>query len=86
MLNSPNEAATLAMKHAIDGQNPAVNLEIIKLRNQSSVSPLTQKLGLGALDVEALQKAAKVYRATGVIQREVKMSDLVAQDLLPGKR
>jgi NitT/TauT family transport system substrate-binding protein len=86
MLNAPNEAATLAVKHAIDGQNPALNLEIIKLRNQTSVSPLTQKLGLGALDVEALQKAALVYKATGVIHRDVKMSDLVAQDLLPGKR
>lgn len=86
MIRAPAEAATLAIKYAIDGQNPQINIEIIKLRNQSSVSGLTQKSGLGTLDLDALQKAAQAYKAIGVIQREVKLSELIGQDLLPGKR
>jgi NitT/TauT family transport system substrate-binding protein len=86
MIRAPNEAATLAIKYAIDGQNPEANIEIIKLRNQSSVSSLTQKSGLGALDAESLQKAALTYKAIGVLQRDIKLSELLGQDLLPGKR
>ncbi len=86
MIAAPDEAAKLAVKHAIDGQNPAINLEIIKLRNASSVSTLTQKNGLGAFDMAALQKGAQAYKAFGVIQRDIKASDVFSQDLLPGKR
>ena len=83
MAQSPQEAAELALKYAIDGQNPAANLEIIKLRNASSVSALTQKRGWGTVDVEALQKAARAYKAFGLIQSELNMSDVVRLDLLP---
>lgn len=83
MIKSPEEAAKLATKVAIDGQNPSLNLDIIKLRNESSVSPVTQKRGLGAFDMSALQKGADAYQAFGVIQRRIKVSDVVSQDLLP---
>lgn len=86
MIRSPDEAAKLAVKYAIDGQNPAINLEIIKLRNLSSVSANTQKNGLGSFDILSLQKGAQAYKAFGVIQRDIKVSDVVSQDLLPGKR
>jgi NitT/TauT family transport system substrate-binding protein len=86
MMASPEEAARLAVKHAIDGQNPAINVEVIKLRNQSSVSPLTQKSGLGTFDMVSLQKGAQAYKAFGAIQRDIKITDVVSQDLLPGKR
>jgi NitT/TauT family transport system substrate-binding protein len=86
MIRAPNEAATLAIKYAIDGQNPEVNIEVIKLRNLSSMSGLTQKAGLGAINVEAIQNAAQAYKAIGVLQRELKVSDVVGLDLLPGKR
>lgn len=85
MIANPQEAAKLAVKRAIDGQNEAINLEVIKLRNASSVSPLTQQKGLGAIDVEALQKGADAWKKIGLIQRELKMSDVVSSDLLPGK-
>ena len=84
MIASPEEAARLAVKHAIDGQNPAINLEVIKLRNQSSVSTLTQKNGLGTFDMAAFQKGAQAYKAFGLIQRDIKVTDVVSQDLLPG--
>lgn len=85
MIAQPQEAAALAVKRAINGQNEAVNLEVIKLRNASSVSPLTQKQGLGAIDVQMLQKGADAWKKIGLIQRELKMNDVVGTDLLPGK-
>lgn len=85
MMTQPQEAAALAVKRAINGQNEAVNLEVIKLRNASSVSPLTQQKGLGAIDVEALQKGADAWKKIGLIQRDLKMKDVVSSELLPGK-
>jgi NitT/TauT family transport system substrate-binding protein len=86
MIRSPEEAARLAVKYAIDGKDPAINLEVIKLRNLSSVSVNTPKNGLGSFDMLALQKGAQSYKAFGVIQRDIKIADVVSQDLLPGKK
>lgn len=85
MIAQPQEAAALAVKRAINGQNEAVNQEVIKLRNASSVSPLTQKQGLGAIDVQMLQKGADAWKKIGLIQRELKMAEVVSPDLLPRK-
>lgn len=84
MIAKPEEAAQLAMKRAIDGSDPAMNLEIIKLRNASSVSELTQKHGLGTIDVASLQKAADAYRKLGLVQKPVDVKQYVSNDLLPG--
>ena len=86
MMDQPQEAAKLAVKRAINGQNEAVNLEVIKLRNATSVSPLTQKNGLGAIDVEMLQKGAVAWKQIGLIERDLDMKAVVSQDLLPGKK
>ena len=83
MMRSPEEAAQLAVKRAIDGQNLAMNLDIIKLRNASSVSTTTQAKGLGAFDLVSLQKGVQVYKAFGLIQRDLSVQDVVSQDLLP---
>ncbi len=85
MIKNPDEAAALAVKRAIDGKNLDVNRQIIGLRNASSVSPLTDAKGLGALDVPMFQKAADTYKRLGMIQRDIKATDVIAQDLLPGK-
>jgi len=85
MIANPQEAAQLASRRAIDGTDPAMNLEIIRVRNASSVSAGTQKNGLGAFDLDSLQKAADAYRKLGLVQRDIKVSDVVAQDLLPGR-
>lgn len=86
MMDQPEEAAKLAVKRAINGQNEAVNLEVIKLRNATSVSPLTQKYGLGAIDVDMLQKGAVAWKQIGLIERDLDMKAVVSQDLLPGKK
>ena len=85
MIAEPAEAAQLAVKRAIDGSDPQINLELIKLRNASSVSALTRDQGLGALDLVSLQKAADVYRQLGLVQRPLDMAQVVAVDLLPGR-
>ena len=85
MQRQPEEAARLAVRHTIDGQNEATNLEVIKLRNASSVSPLTQRQGPGAIDTAMLQKGVQAYRALGVLSRDIPVADFVATDLLPGK-
>ena len=86
MMGSPQEAAKLAVKFALDGQNETANLEVIKLRNATSVSPVTQQKGLGAFDMGVIQKGANAYKAFGLIQRDIKVADVISQDLLPGKK
>jgi NitT/TauT family transport system substrate-binding protein len=86
MMRSPQEAAKLAVKFAIDGQNEALNQEVIKLRNATSVSNMTQQKGLGAFDMGVIQKGANAYKAFGLIQRDIKVTDVISQDLLPGKK
>ena len=85
MLAQPQEAAQLATRRAIDGTDPALNLEIIQARNAATVSDRTKREGLGALDVASLQKAADVYRQLGLVQGRIDMAAVVATDLLPGK-
>lgn len=86
MMRSPQEAAKLAVKFALDGQNETANLEVIKLRNATSVSLVTQQKGLGAFDMNVIQKGANAYKAFGLIQRDIKVTDVISQDLLPGKK
>jgi NitT/TauT family transport system substrate-binding protein len=86
MMRAPQEAAKLAVKYAIDGQNEGINLEIIKLRNASSVSAITAQRGLGAFDLPLLQKGAQAYKSFGVIQQDIKVTEVVSQDLLPAKK
>jgi NitT/TauT family transport system substrate-binding protein len=86
MIAQPQEAAQLATRRAIDGTDPALNLEIIKLRNAASVSDLTRRQGLGAIDVGALQAAADTYRKLGLVQQALDMRQVVSQDLLPGRK
>lgn len=86
MLKNPEEVADLAAKKAIDGNSDkARNLEVIKLRNQSSVSPDTEKNGLGTLDAGVLQKAADTYKQLGLIQNQLNLANVVTNDLVPKK-
>jgi NitT/TauT family transport system substrate-binding protein len=85
MIAEPAEAAKLAVRRAIDGSDPQLNLELIRLRNAASVSALTREKGLGAIDLASLQKAADVYRQLGLVRQSLDMAQVVATDLLPGR-
>ena len=83
MIANPEEAATLAGKRAIDGTQRDINLEVIKLRNAAAMPTTGGVARLGQFDMEALQKGADTYRALGLIQRAIKVSEVVDTSLLP---
>ena len=82
MISNPDEAAKLAATRAIDGGDTTLARGIIGLRNASSVSPLTQKSGLGTMDPASLQRAADVYRKLGLVQKHLDMASVVDSSLL----
>lgn len=85
MIANPQEAARLAVTRAINGRDEAVNLEIIKLRNLATVSPTTEREGLGRFDPEVMQKGADTFRSLGLIGRALDMAEIVRSDLIPAK-
>lgn len=85
MIKNPDEAAALAVKRTINGKDQAMNRDVIQLRNLSSVSATTHAHGLGTFDMAVMQKAADTYRKLGMIQHDIKVSDVLMQDLLPQK-
>lgn len=76
MIANPEEASVLASKYAIDGTRRDINLDVIRLRNASSL-PSVQGQPLGSFDMTALQKGADAYRALGMVQRQIKVADVV---------
>ena len=86
MMLQPQEAALLAGTRAIDGTDPVLALEIIKLRNAASVSELTRRNGLGSIDIPSLQAAADAWRKLGMVQQHIAVDQVVSQDLLPGRK
>ena len=85
MIAHPEEAAQLAVKHAIDGTQRDINLDVIRLRNASSLPTGPGGASrLGSFDLAALQKGADAYRALGLVQRQIKVADVVDTSLLPG--
>lgn len=83
MIAAPEEAAEIAVTRSINGRNPAVNLEIIKLRNLSAQSETTAAKGLGHFDVELLQQGADTFHELGLISARLDMTAVVKSDLLP---
>ncbi|HZU05634.1 MAG TPA: ABC transporter substrate-binding protein [Chloroflexota bacterium] len=71
MLDHPEEAAQLATKYATDGQDPARNLEIIKLRNASTVNESTRRHGLGWFDMDVLRQVESVFYDLGLIKNRL---------------
>ena len=84
MIQNPEEAAALAKEFAIDGKDEAINLEVIKLRNQSSVSPETEERGLGALNLDILQEGADMYQQLGLVKNQLDLKTVVTEELLEG--
>lgn len=71
MLDHPEEAAQIAVKYATDGQDPARNLEIIKLRNAATVDDGTRANGLGWIDPEIFGKVEATFAELGLIRGRV---------------
>ncbi len=73
MLDNPMKAAELAVKYATDGQDARRNLEIIKLRNASTVSDGTKKHGLGWFDMTLLKRVEKTFLDLGLLKKRVEV-------------
>jgi NitT/TauT family transport system substrate-binding protein len=84
MIDSPEEAASLAVSAAIDGKDENMNLKVVRIRNISSLHSDPQK-ALGTLDLEIMQKGADVYQSLGLIENKLDMSQFITQDLIPKK-
>ncbi|MBU4612053.1 ABC transporter substrate-binding protein [Achromobacter sp. GG226] len=82
MVRDPQDAAQRAVRLAIDGQDVALNREIIDLRVRASQSPLTAREGLGTLDAASLQTAADAYHRLGLITRPITITDVIAPELI----
>jgi len=71
MLDNPEKAAELAVKYATDGQDVRRNLEIIKIRNASTVSEGTKQHGLGWFDLPLLSRVEKAYLDLGLLKKHL---------------
>ncbi len=71
MLDNPEKAAELAVKYATDGQDVRRNLDIVKIRNASTVSEGTKQHGLGWFDLPLLGRVEKTYFELGLLKRRL---------------
>jgi len=84
MLSNPAKAAELAVKYATDGQDAARNLEIIKLRNASTVSEGTRQHGLGWFDLELLKRVERTYVDLGLLKKGLDMEAIFSNRVVAG--
>jgi NitT/TauT family transport system substrate-binding protein len=83
MLDHPDEAAQLAVKHAIDGKDPQRNLALIKLRNAATVDEHTRQHGLGWFDMALLEKVERTFRELGLTKHTLEVQRLFTNEFVP---
>jgi len=83
MIAKPDEAAKIAVKRAINGRNEKINLDIIRIRNISSVSKTTDAKGLGHFDPDLLKKGVDTFLGLGLIKKKIDIDAVVKSDLIP---
>jgi NitT/TauT family transport system substrate-binding protein len=81
-MDHPEEAAKAAVGKAIDGQDEKRNIEIIKIRNATSVNEEMKEKGLGWLNVDVLNKVEQTYVDMGLLERHVGVQDMVTNELV----
>jgi NitT/TauT family transport system substrate-binding protein len=84
MLDNPQGAAEFAKKYAVDGQNPAVSLEIVKLRNASTVNDDTRARGLGWFNVDILKLSEQALFDLGFTKNRIDVAQVFTNELLQG--
>lgn len=82
MLDNPEKAAELAQKHATDGKDVARNLEMVKLRNESTVDASTRANGLGWFDLNLLAKVEQTYRELGITSQPIDVKALFTNEFV----
>ncbi len=84
MIDRPEDAAKLAIKHTINGRDEATNLDIIRLRNAASVSETTKRAGLGQFDEDVMKQGAALLKMLGILKNDIDIASAIRSDLLPG--
>lgn len=82
MIDHPQAAAQMARTYAINGKDVKTNLEIIKIRNASSVSEDTRQHGLGWFDLGLLVEVEKTFRSLGLTQQPLDMKTLFTNEVV----
>jgi NitT/TauT family transport system substrate-binding protein len=82
MLDHPDEAGQLAVKHAIDGKDPQRNLAIIKLRNAATVDEHTRQHGLGWFDITLLERVERTFRELGLTKNTLEVQRLFTNEFV----
>lgn len=81
-IDNPEEAAQAAVDVAIDGQDVERNVEIIKIRNSTSIDEKMKEKGLGWVDMDVLQEVEDTYVRMGLLKQPVGMEKMVSNELV----
>ncbi|MDQ0337429.1 NitT/TauT family transport system substrate-binding protein [Caldalkalibacillus uzonensis] len=81
-LENPEEAAKIAADYAIDGQDEQRNLDIIKIRNETSINDEMKDKGPGWLDVEIFKQVEETYLNIGLLEKPVNVAEIVTNELV----
>jgi len=82
MLDHPDDAAQLAVKYATDGQDTQRNLEIIKLRNASTVNEGTRRHGLGWFEPEVMRQVEATFYDLGLTKNRINMDNVFTNEFV----
>jgi len=81
-IDNPQQAAEIARQHATDGQDVARNLEIVKLRNASTVNDDTRQHGLGWFNLDTLRQVDQALFELGLTKTRIKVEDVFTNELV----
>ena len=82
-IQHPAEAVPYGVKHAVDGKDPALVLEHIKIRVVgTSQNATTRQKGLGWFDLPIIKEGAEVYRKAGLIKNPLDIDGIFTNELV----
>ncbi len=82
MLDHPGEAAELVQKHVTDGQDISRNLDIIKLRNASTLNADTRAHGLGWFNLDVLRQVEQALFDLGLIKNPITVDSVFTNEFI----
>jgi len=82
MLEHPGEAAALAQKYVTDGQDVSRNLEVIKLRNASTLNADTREHGLGWFNLDVLRQVEQALFDLGLIKNRITVDSVFTNEFI----
>lgn len=82
MLEHPGEAAELAKDYAVNADDPEENLEMVRLRNEATVSAATAEHGLGWFELDLLRDQAGKYRELGLVEDPIDVDALYTNEFV----